>query len=165
MDKITIQHLSDNDLTGPSYLAVYKTLDSKLVYKTKTYKDVLECFNSFGKFEKDTIVTVLSHGHVDRGIAIDQPNSFVSWAELIYLISEKKSGDKKIIVNLLAVCNSYTIEKMASFCNHEIDEFWVANNLTISISKAIIARDLQNFNLFHSNLEDEEKGLYSIIKY
>jgi hypothetical protein len=67
-------------------------------------------------------------------------------------------------LNLSAICNSFNIRTSAEFCNHKIDEFWVTNNETLSISKSLLALKENNFESFIYKLENEEKILYGVIK-
>lgn len=160
MDKIIIEYLNERDFEGLGYKTVSKSLEKRVTFKCKTSENFTKHIeNDLELLENDTIVTIVSHSFLNRGIAAHTWESLITWAELIHLINSKK-GNKKLILNLTAICNSYYITQMAKFCNHQIDEIWISTNPVMSISKALLAMDSFNFEIFHGNLDEDEKDLY-----
>lgn len=72
-------------------------------------------------------------------------------------------GNYKLVLNLIAVCNSNRISTVANFCNHQIDEIWVTTSDVVSINKSLLALNASSFDDFKEQLEDDEIGIYENI--
>ncbi len=155
---IIIDYLQETDYELPSYMSAKKQLNEFEITKCEKLNDIKNFIPGYGQFDKDVILTILSHGH-ERGLAKGTWDSLLTWSELIELINSCK-GYHKITLNLLSVCNSKNIQFSANFCTHQIDEIWVTTSEVVSISKSLLALNTFSFDDFKEQLEDEDKELY-----
>ena len=161
MRNIIIDYLSAIDHNNLPYKSVEKELQKYEVLKCNNFDSFKGVIEKIGILDEDTIFTILSHGHA-RGIAKGTYDTLITWYELIDIVNHCK-GEHILKLNLLAICNSDNIQKSADFCKHKINEIWVTNNATFSISKSLLALNKINFEYFIDNLDDEERDLYSTI--
>jgi hypothetical protein len=159
---IIVDYLSDGDYVQPSYVSAKKDIKKHKVIKCNDYVSFEREITQLGTFEENTILTILSHGHI-RGIAKGTYDTLITWCELIKIVNNCK-GNHLLILNLLAVCNSSNIETFTNFCINQIDEYWVSNDNVNSITKSIDALRHSNLATFIGLLEEEEKSLYKSIK-
>ncbi|WP_433763698.1 hypothetical protein [Flavobacterium ginsenosidimutans] len=161
MRNIIIDYLMHDDYQKPAYKAATADLSRAHVIKCQNYADLLQTFINLGAQNEDTVITIMGHAHA-RGLSKGTGDSLVTWAELINSVNYAK-GNSKLVLNLLAVCNTYLIEDWTSFCNHNINEFWVTQNQAPSIKKAILASQAGSFDSFFYSLEEEDQQLYKSI--
>lgn len=162
MKIIIFDYLSAQDYNNPPYKSAEKEIYKNQVIRCNNIDDFNKEIEKIGILDESTILTILSHGHV-RGITKGTYETLITWCELIEIVNRCK-GNHSLKLNLLAICNSFNIQTSACFCNHKIDEFWITNNETVSISKSLLALKDTTFESFINKLEDEEKILYRIIK-
>jgi hypothetical protein len=159
--KIIIDYLMKTDYDQPAYKAVLKYIEKFQIIKCENLYDIENAIRNIIPCNEDAIITFLSHGH-ERGLAKETWDSLVTWCELLALVNNNL-GNYKLVLNLIAVCNSNRISTVANFCNHQIDEIWVTTSDVVSINKSLLALNASSFDDFNEQLEDDEKVLYENI--
>jgi len=158
--KIIIDYLMKTDYDQPAYKAVLKYIEKFQIIKCENLYDIENAIRNIIPFNEDAIITFLSHGH-KRGLAKETWDSLVTWCELLALVNNNL-GNYKLVLNLIAVCNSNRISTVANFCNHQIDEIWVTTSDVVSINKSLLAIEA-GFDNFKNELDEAEIEIYQKI--
>jgi hypothetical protein len=146
-----LDYLNDDDRNSPNYLPVNKSLDKFIYLRCDDAQAVIDNLSQISSLE-DTIIIILAHG---GKMGITNQIDRLHYEDLSTSLDLCR-GENKLIVNLMAICNSKNLLKNIPSL---VDELWLSTSNVEKISYAIMAADI-GFERFKSGLEDEEYNLY-----
>lgn len=164
MNKVVINFLADSDYSQVPYKAAEKSIERiprDLIFRCRRLSDIQNALQRFKSDNEPLLLTFMAHGYPeDIRTITDGALLIIPYAKLIPVLNGCK-GAYPLIINLSGTCNSHRIALFLG--DSPIDELWVTSTTTMSLDKALLAREQGNFGDFYANLEAEDLDLYQQI--